>query len=68
MTVTDPCPDTIPGYRFELTCPLCGGPIREVQNVRQSAVSAIVIVECEAPRCGRQHDLTVRLTPIRKNG
>lgn len=56
------------GYRFTVTCPSCGGELRQIQSIRQSPMSNIAIVQCPPrPRgCGKQHDLTVRLTPLRK--
>lgn len=56
------------GYRFAITCPQCGGDVGEVNRVRQSPVSNIAIVACRGPRCGKHFDLTVRLTPIAREG
>lgn len=52
---------TVEAYRFTITCPQCGGTVRQVNGIRQSAVSQVVILECTTPRCGKQHELSLQL-------
>lgn len=59
--------EPIVGYRFTVTCPNCGGPVGEINRVRQGPHSQITVVAC-AGRCRRHYDLTVRLTSIPKDG
>lgn len=56
------------GYRFTISCPQCGGEVEEINRVRQTTVAEIVVVACTGSKCGRQYDLALRLTPIRKEG
>lgn len=58
----------VPAYRFTVTCAHCGGAVEEVNRVRQSITCEIAVVACTNEKCGRHFDLTLRLSPIRREG
>lgn len=52
-------------WRVSAVCTYCGGPLAAVNGCRPSSTLAVSVVRCEP--CGREFDLTARLTERRRS-